>query len=118
MIQLTIAVAFGILLFAFGCSWTEIAIALAIAFAFAHGSVAAHRYIQRRSGRTAAPRSEKYSAAFFGIGIGLAMVANYFLQDSHFLVLTTVVFAAFIVAEMIAHAFFGDPISGEDVDSC
>ncbi|GAA5511254.1 hypothetical protein [Novipirellula caenicola] len=114
MIQLIIVIASAILLFALGCSWVEIAIALSIAFAFTYGSIAMHGYIERRSRRKVAPRSEKYSAAFFGIGLGIAMVANHSLQDEHFLLLTTIVFGGFIVAEMIAHALFGDPIPTED----
>ena len=70
-----------------------------------HGSIGLHRIIERRTHRKIAPRSERYAAAFFGIGIGVAMLVNHLLQDSHFLVLTTAVFAGFVLAEMVAHAF-------------
>lgn len=114
MIQLIIAIALAVFLFALGCSWFEIAVALTIAFAFTYGAIAMHGVIERRTHRTIAPRSERYAAAFFGIGIGIAMLANYLLQDSHFLVLTTTVFAGFILAETVAHACFGEPILADD----
>lgn len=114
MIQLFIAIGFALFLFALGCSWLEVAVALTIAFGFTYGSIAMNRVIERRTHRKTAPRSERYDAAFFGIGLGVAMLANYLLQDSHFLVLTTAVFAGFVLAEMIAHAFFGELVLSDD----
>jgi hypothetical protein len=114
MIKLVIAIAFAVFLFAVGCSSLEIAVALAIAFAFTYGAIGMHSVIQRRTQRKIAPRSERYDAAFFGIGLGIAMPAYYLLQDSHFLVVTTAVFAGFILAEIVAHAFFGEPITADD----
>lgn len=116
MSQFVIAIVASVFLFAMGCSWYEVAIALFIAFGFTHGSLGLHRLIERRTHRIIAPRSERYAAAFFGIGIGLAMLVNYLLQDAHFLILTTAVFAGFVLAEMVAHAFFGELSIGDESD--
>ena len=114
MIKPIIAIVFSTLFFALGCSWGEIAIALSIAFVYSYGTIAMHTFVERKTQRKVAPRSEKYAAAYFGIGLGIALVANFILRDSHFLVSTAVVLGGFIFAEMVAHACFGEPIAAKD----
>ena len=116
MITLTIAIAFSILLFSLGCAWSEIAIALIIVLAFSYGSIAMHAHVEQQTQRRIAPRSEKYFAAYFGVSIGITLVANYIFQDSHFLVSTAVVFSGIIIAEMTAHIYFGEPIAPKDAN--
>jgi hypothetical protein len=114
MIKLLIAIGLSVFLFVLGCSWIEIAGALTIVFAFTYGAIAIHKVVERRTHRKIPPRSERYDAAFFGIGLGVAILANYLLQNSHVLVLATTVLAGFVLAETIAHANFGERILNDD----